>query len=332
MRPKLPGSILWLQTKEKQMTNQLMDLSNAFADAAEKAGHATVLVNARQRIPGSGIAFAADLILTANHVVERDEDISVLLADGTQVNASVAGRDPGTDLAVLKLEKASATPAEKAPAARVGQLVLAIGRPSEAGIEASLGTISAINGPVRTQHGLLEQFYRTDTTPYPGFSGGPLVDAEGRVVGINTSGFGRGMSITIPAEVAWKVAQELAKNGSIKRGYLGIRSQPVELNTAAQTALKREQSTGLLIVGLEQNSPAEAGGALVGDTLVGINGQSVSDHDDLFALLSGEVVGKTAQVQVLRGGQPLNLPVLIEERKEEDENEGHRHHHRHGRR
>ena len=314
------------------MSNMLMDLSNAFADAAEKAGKSIVLVNARRRMPASGIAFAADLILTADHVVERDEDISVVLADGTQLTATVAGRDPGTDLAVLKLEKAAATPAEKAPAARVGQIVLAVGRPSPEGIEASLGTVSAINGPVRTQRGQLDQFYRSDTTPYPGFSGGALVDAEGRVVGVNTSGFGRGMSITIPAEIAWKVADELAKNGSIKRGYLGIRSQPVELNTAAQTALKREQASGLLIVGMEPESPAEAGGVLVGDTLVGINGRSVADHDDLFAQLSGEVVGKSTAVEVLRGGQPQSLAVTIQERKPEAENEGHGHGHWRGRR
>jgi len=210
--------------------------------------------------------------------------------------------------------------------------VLAVGRPSPEGIEASLGTVSAINGPVHTQRGQLDQFYRSDTTPYPGFSGGALVDAEGRVVGVNTSGFGRGMSITIPAEIAWKVADELAKNGSIKRGYLGIRSQPVELNTAAQTALKREQATGLLIVGMEPESPAEAGGVLVGDTLVGINGRSVADHDDLFAQLSGEVVGKSTAVEVLRGGQPQSLAVTIQERKPEAENEGHGHGHWRGRR
>jgi len=314
------------------MSNMLMDLSNAFADAAEKAGKSTVLVNARRRQPASGIAVAADLILTAEHAVERDEDISVVLADGNEVRASVAGRDPVTDLAVLKLEKAVAEPAEKGPDARVGQIVLAVGRPSTRGIEASLGTISAINGPVRMPRGQLEKFYRTDTTPYPGFSGGPLVDAEGRVVGLNTSGFGRGVLITIPAEIAWKVANELAKNGSIKRGYLGIRSQPVELTTASQSALKREQASGLLIVGLEPHSPAEAGGVLVGDTLVGINGQPVADHDDLFIRLSGEVVGKSVPVEILRGGQPQNLTVSVEERKPEAEDEGHGHGHWHGRR
>jgi len=318
------------------MSNQMLDLSNAFADAAEKAGKSIVTVNARQRLPASGIAFAGDLILTADHVVERDEDISVGLADGTQLKATLAGRDPASDLAVLRLEKASAQSAEKASTARVGQIVLALARPSAEGLEASLGTLSAIGGPVRTQRGLIDRYYRTDTTPYPGFSGGALVDAEGHVLGLNTSGFGRGVSITIPAEFAWKVADELAKNGSIKRGYLGIRSQPVELTAAAQTALKREQNSGLLIVGLEQPSPAEAGGLLVGDTLVGINGHSVSDHDDLFSHLSGEVVGKSAPIEVLRGGIPQVIQVVINERKSEPEHEhehDHEHHgHRHGRR
>jgi serine protease DegQ len=315
------------------MSNVLVDLSNALAAAVEKAGKSTVLVNARRRMPASGIAFAADLVLTADHAVERDEDISVLLADGTEIPAKVAGRDPGTDLAVLKLAKAAATPAETAADAKVGQIVLALGRPSAEGVETSLGTLSAINGPVRTPRGLLDRYYRTDTTPYPGFSGGPLVDAEGRVLGLNTSGFGRGTAITIPAELAWKVADELAKHGSIKRGYLGIRSQPVEIPSASQKALKREQATGLLIVGLENESPAEKGGLLVGDILVGINGQPVTNHDELFASLAGDVVGQSAPVEVLRGGQPQSLAVTIEAREAtppEAEEHHHGHHGAHG--
>lgn len=316
------------------MSNEFQDLSNAMAAAAEKAGKSIVQVNARRRIPASGIAIAADLILTADHVVERDEDITVTLADGTEISAKLAGRDPGSDLAVLRLEKASASPAEKASEAKVGQLVLALARPSADGIEASLGTLSAISGPVRTSHGMLERYYRTDTTPYPGFSGGPLVDAAGHVLGLNTSGFGRGTAITIPAELAWKVADELARNGSIKRGFLGIRSQPVELSPAAQKALKREQATGLLIVGLEPESPAEKGGLLVGDTLVGIGGRPVSDPDELFASLSGEVVGKSTPIEIVRGGEPRSIAIKIEERKQGDEHgsgDRHHHEHRHGR-
>jgi S1-C subfamily serine protease len=316
------------------MTNLMLELSNAFSAAAEKAGQSIILVNARPRMPASGVAFSKELILTANHVVEQEEDITVILADGTQLNATLAGRDPGTDLAVLRLEKGLANPAEKAEGAKIGQIVLALGRPSASGLEASLGTLSAIGGPVRTQQGALDQYYRSDTTPYPGFSGGPLVDAEGNILGINTSGFGRGMSITIPSAIAWKVGEELAKNGSIKRGYLGIRSQLVELSSAAQSAIKREQTTGLLIVGLENDSPAESGGLLVGDTIMGINGKRVSDHDDLFSNLSGDVVGKQTPVDVLRGGQLQSINVVIDERKPntEPDHEDHHHGHRHGRR
>ena len=315
------------------MSNLFVELSNSFTAATEKAGKSTVLINARHRMPASGVAISAELVITADHIIEHEDDIVVILADGTELKATLAGRDPASDLAVLRLEKAAAYPAEKAGKAKVGQLVLALGRPSAEGIEASLGAISAISGPVRTQRGLLDSYYRTDTTPYPGFSGGPLVDAEGNVLGINTSGFGRGVSITIPVETAWQIAEELAKNGSIKRGYIGIRSQPVELTSTAQTALKRVQHTGLLVVGLEPESPAETGGLLVGDTLVGINGNPVPDHDALFSALSGSIVGKSAPLEILRGGQPQTLNVTIGEHPSEtEENHEHHHGHRHGRR
>jgi S1-C subfamily serine protease len=257
--------------------NVLVELSDALADAAEKAGKATVLVNARRRMPASGIVYASDLVLTADHIVEREEDIRVTLADGTEVPAKLAGRDSGSDLAVLKLERAAGNVAEltKTPA-RLGQIALVLGRPTPDGIEASLGTVSAIGGPIRTgRGGMLERYIRTDSISYPGFSGGPLVAADGTVLGINTSGLTNGAAITIPADIALKIAEALVKEGRIKRGYLGIRSQPVEIPVAAQKSLKREQATGLLIVGVENNSPASKGGLMVGDILVAVAGASV---------------------------------------------------------
>jgi S1-C subfamily serine protease len=281
------------------------------ASAAEKAGTSTVMVNARRRMPASGIAYSADLVLTADHVVEREEGVMVTLGDGAEIPATLIGRDPGTDLALLRLEQTDAKPAETSKGAKIGQLTLALGRPSNEGIEASLGVVSAISGPVRTPRGMLDSYIRTDTTPFPGFSGGPLVDAEGHIIGLNTSGFGRGSSLTIPSELAWKVADQLAKHGSIKRGYLGIRSQAVEVPEAGQKTLKREQATGLLVLSVEKKSPAEAGGLMVGDILVGIDGHPVSDHDELFARLSGDVVDKSIPVEILRGGQLQTLQVKI---------------------
>jgi len=297
--------------------NTLTAFSESLVKAVAKAGESTVLVNGRRRMPASGIVYAPDLILTADHAVERDEDISVMLANGMTTSATIAGRDPGNDLVLLRLDKTTTTPAEKADHdARVGQLVLALGRPSAEGIEASLGIISAVGGAVRTgRGGLLERYLRTDAIPFPGFSGGPLIDAEGRVVGLNTSGLAHGAAITIPALFAWSDAEILAKHGYIKRGYLGIRSQQVELSPDLIKTLGREQEAGLLLVSVERGSAAEAGGLIVGDILVAIEGQSVIDHDELMVHLNGETVGKPISIQVLRGGQPLTVTVTVGERK-----------------
>jgi S1-C subfamily serine protease len=228
--------------------SNLSDFSNALTSAVEKGGASTVVVDARKRYPASGIAYAEDLVLTADHVVTKEE-IKVIMPDGKSHSASIAGRDPGSDLAVLRLTEKVLTPAKTSSDVKVGQLVLALGRPNTAGMQASWGIVTAIAGPARTHRGgLLDEYISTETTPYPGFSGGPLVNTEGEVLGLNTSGLTRGSSLTIPVKVAWRIAHALAKHGSVKRGYLGVRTQPVEIPEAA---LKREQSTGLLVVWLE---------------------------------------------------------------------------------
>lgn len=297
--------------------NIFSDLSQSMADAAEKAGKYTALVDARRRIPASGIAIAKDTILTAGHVVEREEDIKILFGDGSETSARLVGRDPGTDLAVLKLDSASASPAEVAKTpARVGQLVLAIGHPSANGIESSFGIINRIGGPVRTgRGGMLDSYIKTDVVSYPGFSGGPLINGEGETLGINTSGFGMGgEALTIPTDVAWKIADTLVKHGKIKRGYIGIRSQTVNIPAESRGQLSSGQETGLLIVGIEKDSPAEKGGLIIGDILVGVAGTAVEHHDELFSRLSGDVVGKSTPMDVLRGGKLQTINVVVGER------------------
>lgn len=297
--------------------NILADLSQALADAVERAAEATVLVNARRRLPASGIVYAADRILTADHIIEREEDISVVLPDGSEVSASLVGRDPRSDLALLRLDRAASTIAQHAAQeARIGQMVLALGRPTRAGIEASLGIVSAAGGPVRTgRGGLIERYLRTDAIPYPGFSGGPLIDSDGAVVGINTSGLAMGTMLCIPMAQAKKIADALAQHGRIKRGYLGIRSQPSELPTAQQQALGRQQRAGLLVIWVEDGGPAAQGGLIVGDILVAIGGRPVEHPDDLQSELVGAIVGQQVAVEVLRGGQPQTLTVTVGERR-----------------
>ena len=298
------------------MAASLTDFSNGLTAAVEKGGASTVLVDARKRYPASGIALADDLVLTADHVVTREDQISVALADGNSHSATVAGRDPGSDLAVLRLSDKVLTPAPTSDSVKVGQLVMALGRPNSSGIQASWGIVTAISGPTRTfRGGMLEEFVQSETTPYPGFSGGPLINTEGEVLGLNTSGLTRGSSLSIPVKVAWRVADELVKHGSVKRGYLGVRTQLVDIPEAARTALKREQNHGLLVLWLEEGAPAEKGGLLVGDILVGISGQPVGDHDDLFSALSSDTVGREVAVEVLRGGRPETVTLKVGERK-----------------
>jgi len=299
------------------MSNPLTDFSNILTSAAEKGGASTILVDARKRYPASGIAYAEDLVLTADHVVTReDSDIKVLLPDGKSLKATLAGRDPGSDLAVLRLAEKVLTPAKTSDDVKVGQLVLAVGRPSDAGIQASWGIVTAIAGPARTHRGgMLDRYIKTETTPYPGFSGGPLLNTEGEVLGLNTSGLSHNSALTIPVSVAWRVADELAKHGSVKRGYLGVRTQPVEIPETTRKALNRDQSRGLLVLWLEENGPAQKGGIFVGDTIVALGGQPVNDPDDLFAALTSDTVGKPIVVEILRGGKPETVNVTVGERK-----------------
>lgn len=298
------------------MTNPLTDFSNGLASAVETGGASTILVDARKRYPASGIAYSEDLILTAEHVVTREENIRVLLPDGRTLEATIAGRDPGSDLALLRLGEKTLRPAKTSDQVKVGQLVLALGRPNREGMQASWGIVTSIQGPTRTfRGGLLDEYIRTETTPYPGFSGGPLVNTEGEVLGLNTSGLTHGSSLTIPVKVAWRIADALARHGTVKRGYLGVRTQPVEIPETARKALGREQAHGLLVLWLEESGPAETGGLLVGDILVAIGDQPVGDPDDLFSALGSDSVGKPITMEILRGGRPETIRVTVGERK-----------------
>jgi S1-C subfamily serine protease len=158
----------------------------------------------------------------------------------------------------------------------------------------------------------LERYIQTDATAYPGFSGGPLIDARGNVLGIMTAGWARGAAFAIPVEVAWRVARTLERRGSVKRGYLGILSQPVRLPDGQRVGLT--QGGGLLVVGVENDSPAGRGGVLLGDIVAMLDGQPVEDTDDLLVLLTDERVGETVPVKVVRGGELQTLQITIGER------------------
>jgi S1-C subfamily serine protease len=296
------------------MANVFASLSQDLAATVEAAAKSVVRVEARPRFPASGVVWSADgVIVTANHVIEVDEDLRVGLPDGQTVSATFVGRDPGTDLAVLRAQGSGLTPATWAASAlRVGHLVLAVGRPGD-GVMASPGMVLGLGGEWRTPTGaLISQMVETDITMYPGFSGGPLLDSGGQFVGVNTSGLLRQMNAVIPAATVRTVVETLLTQGRVRRGYLGVGSQPVRLTAALAQQLGQE--IGLLINSVEAGSPADKGGLLTGDTLVSIAGQPIRHVDDLLYGLSGDRVGTQVVVGVVRGGEVKEITVVIGER------------------
>ena len=291
--------------------NELQKFSDGLAAAVEKAAQSTVTVDARGRTPATGIVWSADgEILTADHVVQRDENIKVTLADGKTYDAKVLGRDPGSDLALLKIDAKGLTVPEWADGVKVGNLIFAVGRPED--VEATLGSVVALGGPVRGHFRHLDAYIQTDVTMYPGFSGGPLVDASGRVAGLNSSALARGASLAMPVAVARTVADALRRDGRIKRGFLGVSTQPVRL--AENLAAQLNQLSGLMVIGTEKDGPAEKAGLMQGDVLVALGGQAVTDIETLQAALGPGMVGKTVTAKVVRGGELKDIGVTIGER------------------
>jgi len=290
------------------------DFSNQLADAVQSAAAWTVRVQARRGPPASGIAIGPDLILTADHVVDpqREDQIKIGLPDGTELSGAVVGRDPTTDIAILRASGATLTPATPATnEPRTGALALVVARPGP-DPQASLGLITGTSGPARTRRGgMLERFIQVDAVLYPGFSGGPLVDASGNVLGMVTSGLGfGGPSIAIPWSLTAQVAETIGKHGKVPRGYLGVGSQPITLSSAAKD-LAGGQERGLLVVQVADGGPAAAAGFLQGDILVRLDGNGVSNADDLQSLLSPDRVGTQVTAGVVRGGELKDLTVTV---------------------
>jgi S1-C subfamily serine protease len=299
-----------------EISSTLLALSQNLADAVEKAGRAVVAVNARHRIASSGVHWRSGVIVTADHTVRRDEEITVTLPDNRKVAAKLVGRDSSTDLAVLKLQDVDIPTAEigNTELLKVGHMVLAVARPGESGLSASWGVVSAKGGVGRNWcGGQIDSFLRLDLSLYPGFSGGALVDASGTVVGINTSG-PRNMVLAIPVDVVNRVIETLLEKGRIARGYLGLGMQPVVFPDTLKKVLNLSSAGGVIVVNVEPNGPADRAGVLIGDVLLEFDDTPVSDTAEVQAVLSPESVGKTFRVQMIRGGARVEVAIAVSER------------------
>lgn len=293
----------------------LTELSDSLASAVESAAASVVRVQARPRLSASGIVWSPDgVILTAHHVVEEDEGVTVGFADGSTAPAKLVGRDPTTDIAVLKTDKSGFVTRDwgEPNELKVGHMVLALGRPGNQ-VMATLGVISALGDSWRTPAGgRVEKYLQTDVVMYPGFSGGPLVSSSGQYLGLNTSGLLRGISMSLPVATLRQVVQILLTKGKVTRGYFGVGAQPVRLPEGLAKQLKQE--TGLLLVSVEPGGPADTGGILLGDVIISIGGQPVRHLDDLLSALGNDRIGTTVPVRIVRGGQVRDVNVVIGER------------------
>jgi S1-C subfamily serine protease len=292
----------------------LAGLSNDLAEAVARVSRSVVAIHARRRIPSSGMLWSPGTVVTANHTITRDENISVTLPDGSTTGATLAGRDPATDVAVLRIEaEVPAVQRSEDANLQVGRLVLAVGRPGP-DATASLGIVSAVGGEWRTwQGGRIDRFVRLDLSVYDGFSGGPLVEAGGRVLGMNTSGLARALALALPADTVDRVAGELVKKGRVARGYFGLAVQPVRL----PDGMRQKHGVGpmgLVIVNLEAGGPADRAGLLLGDIITGLEGREVADPSDIIAVLGSESVGKQVGLAIVRAGETRSVSVPIGER------------------
>src|SRR6478609_537875 len=290
------------------MSNAAQDLSNALADAVERVSASVVRIETTRRRPASGLIWSAEgLIVTTAHGLEREEGVEVSLETGQVHAATLVGVDLSSDLALLRIDAVGLPVAERAPEdVRRGQLVLALSRPGRT-VRSNLGVISALSDQWRAPGGgKIERYIQTDVGVEPGFSGGPLIDASGRVIGLNSAGILRGAALTLANVTIERVALALLSHGQIQRGYLGVSSTAARL--PAGQAQIAGQRLGLVVTGVQEGGPAESAGVLLGDVLLSFDGERVESIGDLQAALE-ERAQRAVALRVLRAGTPLDLSV-----------------------
>ena len=309
---------------EANTPDSLLAFSQRLAKSVERVSKAVVAVDARPRVATSGIVWRDGVIVSTNHTVQRNEEITVQVADGRRLPANLVGRDPSTDLAVLRVEGDQALGIDPVTTTAhdelaVGNLILAVGRiHQERGVTASFGVVSALGDKWRTwRGGEIDRLIRPDVSIFIGFSGGALIDVEGGVIGINTTGLARGAGLTIPASTVNHVVDTLLEHGRIARPYLGVGMQPVALPAELRSNLNLPNESALVMLSVEAESPAGRAGITLGDVLVTLEGVPIADTDDVQSVLSGSQIGQTIRASILRGGEPREITLTLAERPKE---------------
>jgi S1-C subfamily serine protease len=297
---------------------QWVTFSQEIANVIENVSGSICAVHGGRRLAGSGIHWRPGLVVTVNHMIRRDEEISITLPDRSSASASLAGRDPSTDLAVLKIEDApgfSTVQTTSAAGLKVGHWVVSVGRSHLGDLAASGGIVARLGAPWRTwRGGNIDQLIRPDVTLYPGQSGSALVNAQSQVLGMNTSALARMATITVPAATVDRVIEELLQHGHIRRPYLGIAMQAVPVPEGLREKLKLESATGLLVMSVEADGPGSKAGVMLGDVVVGIQGKAIGELPAVSDALDGVQPGDQAKLTIVRGGEKRELNVTAGDR------------------
>jgi len=296
---------------------ELTKFSEQISAAAAQAGASVVTVQARRRIPSSGVYWRDGIIVTADHAIQYEDEITVLWSGDKGSKAKLAGRDAATDLAILKTEDPDRSlPQFGDPTQlKLGNFVLALGRTRQGNLVASSGIIGGLAGESRTwRGGRLDQSIRLDLELYPGFSGGPLVNVEGKILGVNTNGLGGGRPMAIPITTVNRTVEELLARGYVARPYLGAALQPVRIPESVHSSLKSSALGGLIVLHVEAGGPAEQAGIVLGDVIVELEGGPVPHTYEIRSALASSKVGDTLKLTLLRGGTPVEVSVKLTER------------------
>ena len=299
------------------MQSTLASFSNEVAKLVEEFQPYVVAVHARGHYPSSGVVWRPGIIVTADHTIRREEDIQVTLPDGKRADAVLAGRDPGTDLAALKVEGLGSAAAQTGggDAVKAGELALILGRSPDSGPNASLGVISAVSGAWRTwRGGRLDNYIRLDATMFPNSSGGAVVDVRGRLLGVATSALSRIAGLAIPASSVNRVLDSLVTKGHVPRGYLGIGAQPVGIPDAWRASLPLTAKSGIMVVKVEADGPADRAGVFLGDILVSLGDTTLEEFEDLQSVSDSGIIGKQVKARVIRAGAIHELSITVGER------------------
>jgi len=298
------------------MASSLVSLSNELASLVETFAKQVVAVHGRPRFNSSGVHWSPGVVVTAEHTLRYDDAVEITTGAGDRLTAEVAGRDPGTDLAVLRVKDLAipAIPKAEDSAHRPGNLILAIGRNKDSA-NAALGVISSLSGASQTwRGGKLDQVIRLDLALHPVASGGAVIDASGKLIGIATPVLSRAAVFAVPNATVERVVRALLAHGKLPQGYLGAGLQPIRLPEHLTEGLGLRATGGLMIVSVDQDAPAGKAGLLIGDVLLDFNGQAVDRPEGVRPLLA-ESVGKTVPVRIMRGGALVTLEITVTERQ-----------------